>query len=162
MRWLYALENKKDMSLHEQIVAQIKTVYDPEIPTDIYELGLIYDIDIKEDGMVFIKMTLTSPMCPVAESFTPRHGVAGPRSTCSDWPWACPDWPAVVGDDRQTQGAARRDGHQADRRPRQCGQAGGQHQGAVAPLRQALTAETACRAGAGVVARACMRRTGAR
>jgi FeS assembly SUF system protein len=68
MRWLYALENKKDMSLHEQIVAQIKTVYDPEIPTDIYELGLIYDIDIKEDGMVFIKMTLTSPMCPVAES----------------------------------------------------------------------------------------------
>jgi FeS assembly SUF system protein len=68
MRWLYALENKKDMSLHEQIVARIKTVYDPEIPTDIYELGLIYDIDIKEDGMVFIKMTLTSPMCPVAES----------------------------------------------------------------------------------------------
>ena len=47
---------------------QLKTVYDPEIPTDIYELGLIYDIDIQEDGRVAIKMTLTSPMCPVAES----------------------------------------------------------------------------------------------
>lgn len=56
------------MSLQDKIVEQIKTVYDPEIPTDIYELGLIYDIDIQEDGRVAIKMTLTSPMCPVAES----------------------------------------------------------------------------------------------
>lgn len=56
------------MSLQDKIVEQIKTVYDPEIPTDIYELGLIYDIDIQEGGRVAIKMTLTSPMCPVAES----------------------------------------------------------------------------------------------
>lgn len=56
------------MSLHEKIVEQIKTIYDPEIPTDIYELGLIYDIAIQEGGRVNIKMTLTSPMCPVAES----------------------------------------------------------------------------------------------
>jgi FeS assembly SUF system protein len=56
------------MNLHDKIVEQIKTVYDPEIPTDIYELGLIYNIDIQEGGRVSIKMTLTSPMCPVAES----------------------------------------------------------------------------------------------
>jgi len=56
------------MSLREKIIEQIKTVFDPEIPTDIYELGLIYDIDIQEDNRVSIRMTLTSPMCPVAES----------------------------------------------------------------------------------------------
>ncbi len=51
---------------HEAVVAAIKTCYDPEIPVDIYELGLIYDIKI-EDGFAKITMTLTSPMCPVAE-----------------------------------------------------------------------------------------------
>lgn len=56
------------MSLREKIIEQIKTVFDPEIPTDIYELGLIYNIDIQEDNRVSIRMTLTSPMCPVAES----------------------------------------------------------------------------------------------
>ncbi len=54
--------------LEEKIVEQIKTVFDPEIPVDIYELGLIYEISIKEDGVVFVRMTLTSPACPVAES----------------------------------------------------------------------------------------------
>lgn len=52
----------------EQIVEQIKTVYDPEIPVDIYELGLIYKISIHENGKVDITMTLTTPMCPVADS----------------------------------------------------------------------------------------------
>ncbi len=50
------------------IVEALKTVYDPEIPVNIYELGLIYDIDIQEDGAVKVKMTLTSPGCPVAGS----------------------------------------------------------------------------------------------
>lgn len=54
--------------MKDRIIESIKTVYDPEIPVDIYELGLIYDIDIKEDGQVAVRMTLTSPMCPVAES----------------------------------------------------------------------------------------------
>ena len=54
--------------LEERIIEALKTVYDPEIPVDIYELGLIYEINIQEDGKVEIKMTLTSPMCPVAES----------------------------------------------------------------------------------------------
>lgn len=53
-------------SLEEQIVEAIKTVYDPEIPVNIYAMGLIYDIDIAENGHVDVKMTLTSPACPVA------------------------------------------------------------------------------------------------
>ena len=52
--------------LHDPVVAAIKTVYDPEIPVDIYELGLIYRLDINEQGMVDIDMTLTAPACPVA------------------------------------------------------------------------------------------------
>ncbi len=54
--------------LEAKIIEQIKTVYDPEIPVDIYELGLIYEIRIDENNIVFVKMTLTSPACPVAES----------------------------------------------------------------------------------------------
>ena len=57
-----------DSNLEAQIIAALKTVFDPEIPVDIYELGLIYAIDIKEGGLVKITMTLTSPMCPVAGS----------------------------------------------------------------------------------------------
>jgi FeS assembly SUF system protein len=54
--------------LREQVIAAIKTVEDPEIPADIYELGLIYGIEIDDAGKVSIAMTLTSPMCPVADS----------------------------------------------------------------------------------------------
>ncbi len=57
---------KKD--LEEHIVLVIKTIYDPEIPVDIYELGLIYQINIDDDANVGIEMTLTSPNCPAAES----------------------------------------------------------------------------------------------
>ncbi|MBA6151772.1 DUF59 domain-containing protein [Gelidibacter maritimus] len=55
-------------ALGEKIVNVIKTVYDPEIPVDIYELGLIYDVFVNEDYDVKILMTLTTPNCPVAES----------------------------------------------------------------------------------------------
>ncbi|CAM3409462.1 SUF system Fe-S cluster assembly protein [Zobellia roscoffensis] len=54
--------------LGEKIVVVLKTIYDPEIPVDIYELGLIYDVFVNEDNEVKILMTLTSPNCPVAES----------------------------------------------------------------------------------------------
>ncbi len=54
--------------LENKIVAVLKTVYDPEIPVDIYELGLIYEIQINDDFEVKIIMTLTSPNCPAAES----------------------------------------------------------------------------------------------
>ena len=55
-------------ALGEKIVRVIKTIYDPEIPVDIYELGLIYDVFVNEDYEVKILMTLTTPNCPVAET----------------------------------------------------------------------------------------------
>jgi FeS assembly SUF system protein len=58
--------------LGESIVKKLKTIYDPEIPVDIYELGLIYDVMVNTDYEVKILMTLTSPNCPVAESL-PRE-----------------------------------------------------------------------------------------
>lgn len=54
--------------MENTIIEVVKTVYDPEIPVDIYELGLIYDIKIDDDMNVDVLMTLTSPSCPVAES----------------------------------------------------------------------------------------------
>ena len=68
-------ENKKavavehsDDALKEKIVAAIKTVYDPEIPVDVFELGLIYEISVFPVNNVYVLMTLTSPNCPAAES----------------------------------------------------------------------------------------------
>ena len=55
-------------ALGEKIVKVLKSIYDPEIPVDIYELGLIYDVFVNEDSDVKILMTLTTPNCPVAES----------------------------------------------------------------------------------------------
>tara|TARA_X000000368_G_C22925288_1_gene665004 strand:+ start:647 stop:949 length:303 start_codon:yes stop_codon:yes gene_type:complete len=55
-------------NLKEKVISEIKKIYDPEIPVNIYELGLIYKIDIVENNKVNIEMTLTSPNCPVAES----------------------------------------------------------------------------------------------
>ena len=55
-------------ALVEAVVEALKSIYDPEIPVDIYELGLIYDVDVSEDGDATITMTLTTPHCPVAES----------------------------------------------------------------------------------------------
>lgn len=57
-----------EQQLEDQIVAILKTIFDPEIPVDIYELGLIYEVRISKEGHVDIEMTLTSPNCPVAES----------------------------------------------------------------------------------------------
>ena len=54
--------------LKDKVIKEIKKVYDPEIPVNIYELGLIYDVFVNEDNEVKILMTLTSPNCPVAES----------------------------------------------------------------------------------------------
>jgi len=56
------------MELKEKIIEEIKKIYDPEIPVNIYDLGLIYDIKVENKNTAKIKMTLTSPNCPVAES----------------------------------------------------------------------------------------------
>ena len=62
------MEENKVQDLGTQIIEVIKTIYDPEIPVDIYELGLIYDVLVNENNDVKILMTLTSPNCPVAET----------------------------------------------------------------------------------------------
>lgn len=62
-----ALPPEETERLTTDIVAALKTVFDPEIPADIYELGLIYKVDIKDDRSVDIEMTLTTPNCPAAE-----------------------------------------------------------------------------------------------
>lgn len=62
------MEDKVKVDLGEKIVETLKTIYDPEIPVDIYELGLIYDVFVNENMDVKILMTLTSPNCPVAET----------------------------------------------------------------------------------------------
>jgi FeS assembly SUF system protein len=61
-----ALSQDELNALTDQLVEKLKTVYDPEIPVDIYELGLIYKVDVSDDKDVAIEMTLTAPGCPVA------------------------------------------------------------------------------------------------
>ena len=56
------------MNLRDKIITEIKKIYDPEIPVNIYELGLIYKIEVDKENNALIEMTLTSPNCPVAES----------------------------------------------------------------------------------------------
>lgn len=58
--------------VEKNVIATLKTCYDPEIPVDIWELGLIYEININEDNDVHVMMTLTSPSCPVAETLPPE------------------------------------------------------------------------------------------
>ena len=59
--------NNNMLALEERIVTVLKTVYDPEIPVDVYNLGLIYDVDCGADGAIVITMTLTAPNCPMAD-----------------------------------------------------------------------------------------------
>ena len=61
-----ALSQEELDQLTDQLVEKLKTVYDPEIPVDIYELGLIYKVDLSDDKAVAVEMTLTAPGCPVA------------------------------------------------------------------------------------------------
>ena len=58
--------------LTQQVIDMLKTCFDPEIPVDIWELGLIYEINLDEESNLKVKMTLTSPSCPVAESLPPE------------------------------------------------------------------------------------------
>ncbi|MFM2136221.1 MAG: hypothetical protein RL021_1621 [Bacteroidota bacterium] len=58
--------------LRDRVIEVLKTCYDPEIPVDIYELGLIYEVRVDPGNDVYIKMTLTSPACPVAETLPPE------------------------------------------------------------------------------------------
>ncbi len=62
----------KHTVLAQRVIDTIKTCYDPEIPVDIWELGLIYELNLDDDDNLFVKMTLTSPSCPVAETLPPE------------------------------------------------------------------------------------------
>jgi FeS assembly SUF system protein len=82
--------------LRNDVIAMIKTCYDPEIPVDIYELGLIYQVDVREGNTVYVQMTLTSPMCPVAETLPPEveekiRGVPGVSGVELELAWE-PPW----------------------------------------------------------------------
>ncbi len=67
---MFGFKKKQDSDvLKETVIAALKTVFDPEIPVNIYDLGLIYDIAINEESHVHLQMTLTSPGCPVAQTF---------------------------------------------------------------------------------------------
>ena len=67
-----AIINSHDTEVSQRIVDVLKTCYDPEIPVDIWELGLIYEVNVSENKDVLVKMTLTSPTCPVAETLPPE------------------------------------------------------------------------------------------
>ncbi len=84
------------MQVRDRIIAVLKTVYDPEIPVDIYELGLVYGVDVSDDGEVHVTMTLTTPMCPVAETLPPEveekvRNVIGVKDVVLDLVWD-PAW----------------------------------------------------------------------
>ena len=83
-------------TIREGIIEALRTVYDPEIPVNIYELGLIYDVAVTDDGSASIKMTLTTPMCPAAEVLPPEvetkaRGVEGVTQVQLDLVWD-PPW----------------------------------------------------------------------
>ena len=82
--------------MEKEIIQRLKTCFDPEIPVDIYELGLIYETKIDEEGNVYLKMTLTSPMCPVAGSLPAEvrekvKSVEGVKDVYVDLVWD-PPW----------------------------------------------------------------------
>ena len=82
--------------LREKVIEALKTCYDPEIPVDIYELGLIYEVVVQDGGRVDIKMTLTSPACPVAGSLPGEveqkvRAVEGVREAVVELVWD-PPW----------------------------------------------------------------------
>ena len=90
------MENTAPSTFEPEIIKALKTVYDPEIPVDIYELGLVYEIKSDPQGAVTIKMTLTSPNCPEAASIPPSveakvKAVPGVSSVKVDLVWE-PTW----------------------------------------------------------------------
>ena len=87
--------------IKQTVIEALKTVYDPEIPVDIYELGLVYAVEVDPDRKVRIRMTLTSPMCPVAETLpgeveAKAAAVAGVDSAEIDRVWEPPWEPSMM------------------------------------------------------------------
>jgi FeS assembly SUF system protein len=90
-----------DEDIRQRVIEQLQTVYDPEIPVSIYELGLIYDVEVDDDGSTRIRMTLTTPMCPAAEELPPEvetkaRSVEGVTSVQLDLVWDPPWHPGMM------------------------------------------------------------------
>ncbi|MDH3212668.1 MAG: SUF system Fe-S cluster assembly protein [Myxococcales bacterium] len=90
-----------DEGIRQRVIEQLQTVYDPEIPVNIYELGLIYDVEVDDDGSTRIRMTLTTPMCPAAEELPPEvetkaRAVEGVTSVQLDLVWDPPWHPGMM------------------------------------------------------------------
>jgi FeS assembly SUF system protein len=88
-------------ALRERVLDALRSCFDPEIPVNIYELGLVYDVDVTDDGVVSIRMTLTSPMCPVAGSLPPEveekvRAVEGVSSASVEVVWDPPWNPGMM------------------------------------------------------------------
>jgi len=91
-----ALTENDPKRIEADVIGTLKTCYDPEIPVDIYELGLIYEVKVSDEAHVDIQMTLTSPMCPVAGTLPPEveqkvRGVHGVKSASVELVWD-PPW----------------------------------------------------------------------
>jgi len=90
-------------AIRERVIEELKTVFDPEIPVNIYELGLIYQVTVAADGATQVTMTLTTPMCPAAEELPPEvetkaRGVPGVTSVQLDLVWDPPWSPDMMSD----------------------------------------------------------------
>ena len=103
---MFGLKKKTDTeALKEEVILALKGVFDPEIPVNIYDLGLIYDVIIDDDQCVDVKMTLTTPGCPVAQTFPGTveqavNQVAGVKNCTVELVWE-PPWTQ----DRMTEAA---------------------------------------------------------
>ena len=91
-------------AVYERVIDALKEIYDPEIPVNIYDLGLIYGVDVHEDGEVLITMTLTTPHCPVAESMPGEvemrcNAVPGVRDAEVNLVWDPPWGPNLMSDE---------------------------------------------------------------
>ena len=92
---------KDRQEIEDDVVAILRTVSDPEIPVDIYELGLVYNVEVREDRSVEVRMTLTTPMCPVAEILPAEveskvAAVEGVASATIDLVWEPPWNPGMM------------------------------------------------------------------
>ena len=90
-----------ELNLKDKVIEVMRTIYDPEIPVNVYELGLVYNIDADPNGTVVIRMTLTSPMCPVAGSLPPEveqkvRAIPGAASVKVDLVWDPPWNPSMM------------------------------------------------------------------
>ncbi len=94
-------ETSVNEELRQKVIDELQTVFDPEIPVNIYELGLIYEVRVEDDGATHIRMTLTSPACPAAEELPPEvetkaRSVEGVSSVHLDLVWDPPWNPSMM------------------------------------------------------------------